>query len=49
MADAYAQIRPFGIFILYGLLLVGLLGYIIFPIFHLVLAALEVGLPAARG
>lgn len=49
MASAYEQIRPFGIFILYGLLFVGLLGAIIVPIFKLVLSALLIGAPGTRG
>jgi Zn-dependent protease len=48
-AEAYAQIRPFGMIILYGLLLLGLLSYVIGPVFDMVFLALQVGVPGARG
>jgi Zn-dependent protease len=36
MAEAYANIRPYGIFLLVGLMLLGVFGYIITPVFSLV-------------
>jgi Zn-dependent protease len=40
MAQAYAAIRPYGIFLLLGLMVLGVFGYIIGPVFKLVFALL---------
>ena len=40
MAEAYAAIRPYGIFLLVGLMLLGVFDYIISPVFRLVFTLL---------
>ena len=48
-ADAYAKIRPFGMLLLYGLLFIGLLDYVIGPVFQIVFSALVTGAPGFAG
>jgi Zn-dependent protease len=48
-ANAYDKLRPFGMLLLYGLLIIGILSYVINPVFDLVVTGLLIGAPGFRG